>query len=255
MHSLVFATCDKSLSNLDLEDDLQQQIEQYRKTSNAEDLGQKANHFSRYSAMLSFLARHPPRTNIAHLEKFTLDAGLSTVEFRPPGHRFLVSNRLPPQPNPNPHQTDDAAPPAARSPAAVAGPGSSSLAPPPHRHPWQDETFRVVSGTARFITVARGGKGISSWIGGRQEVRERLVSADGEAIVVIPRGQVHTFRNASDETDLVVEFVLDPSSRNTDEAYFREHPHTVFSQPQSTPPLLAVFSSDPASTQNRHSPE
>lgn len=150
--------------------------------------------------MLSFLARRVPRTTTSHLDRLTLDGGLSAAEFKPPADRYLVSNRLPPAAS---------AREAARLGLPHAG-ANSSLAPPPHRHPWQDETFHVVSGTARF-TLGGGGRG------GRTE---RLAGA-GE-VVVVPRGEAHTFCNASGDEELVVEFVLDPASRDTDEAYFRE---------------------------------
>ncbi|KAG6366720.1 hypothetical protein INS49_000899 [Diaporthe citri] len=147
--------------------------------------------------MLSFLARRVPRTTISHLDRITLDGGRSAAEFKPPADRYLVANRLPPAAS---------AQEAARLGLPHRG-ASSSLAPPPHRHPWQDETFHVVSGTAKF-TLGRGRGGT-----------ERLAGA-GE-VVVIPRRAAHTFCNASEEEDLVVEFVLDPASRDADEAYFR----------------------------------
>lgn len=149
--------------------------------------------------MLSFLARRVPRTTTSHLDKIALDGGRSTAEFKPPADRYLMANRLPP-----------AAPAseAARLGLPHAG-ANSSLAPPPHRHLWQDETFHVVSGTARFTFPGGGGGGA-----------EKLARA-GE-VVVVPRRAAHTFCNASAEDELVVEFVLDPGTRDTDEAYFRE---------------------------------
>lgn len=148
--------------------------------------------------MLSFLARRVPRTATSHLDRITLDGGLSTAEFKPPSDRYLVTNRLPPAASPQ-----DAARLGLPHPGA-----NSSLAPPLHRHLWQDEMFHVVSGTAKF-TLGRGPGGT-----------ERLAGA-GE-VVVVPRRAAHTFCNASREEELVVEFVLDPASRDTDEAYFRE---------------------------------
>lgn len=150
--------------------------------------------------MLSFLARRVPRTPISHLDSIALDSGRSTAEFRPPTHRYLVLNRLP-------QAVSD------REAALLGlphGGATSSLAPPLHRHLWQDETFHVLSGTARF-TLGNGGRGRST---------ETLASA-GE-VVVIPRRTAHTFCNASGQDGLVLEFVLDPASRDTDEAYFRE---------------------------------
>lgn len=132
--------------------------------------------------MLSSLARPPPqRTKTRHLAALVLDSGLSTAEFRPHGARPRFLNRLPP------------------------APARSSLAPPPHRHIGQDETFRVAAGTARFT------------LGGGTE----RVAGAGE-VVVVPRRAAHAFCNASPEADLVVEFDLDPAAAaEADEVYFR----------------------------------
>ncbi|KUI53684.1 hypothetical protein VP1G_01100 [Cytospora mali] len=148
--------------------------------------------------MLSFLARRVPRSKTSHLNIITFEGGHSTADFKAPSDRYLVINRLPPalsdteaQHKGLPHKG-----------------ANSTLAPPLHRHLWQEETFHVLSGTARFA------------LGSGRQRRHRLASA-GE-VAVIPGGQVHTFCNASEEAELVVEFVLDPASRETDEAYF--HP-------------------------------
>ncbi|KAF3767333.1 hypothetical protein M406DRAFT_253352 [Cryphonectria parasitica EP155] len=145
--------------------------------------------------MLSFLAKHPPRTKISHLDKFSLDGGRSLVEFKRPASRYLVINRLPPA-------ASDAE---ARREGLSHNGANSSLAPPLHKHFWQEETFHVMSGTARFTLGTN---------------RAERLAAAGE-VVVVPRREIHTFCNASEETGLVVEFVLDPVSRGTDEAYFR----------------------------------
>ncbi|KAL1861522.1 hypothetical protein Daus18300_008785 [Diaporthe australafricana] len=151
--------------------------------------------------MLSFLARRVPRTNISHLDRITLDGGRSVAEFKPQPDRYLVVNHLPPAATP--------------TEAALRGlphkGANSSLAPPLHRHYWQEETFHVISGTARFTL---GGSNA------RDSRRREQLAGAGE-VVVIPRREAHTFCNASDEAALVVEFVLDPASRGTDEAYFR----------------------------------
>lgn len=151
--------------------------------------------------MLSFLARRVPRKATSHLGRITLDGGLSTAEFKPPANRYLVTNRLPPAVSPQE---------AARLGLPHAG-ANSSLAPPLHRHLWQDETFHVVSGTAKFTF-------------GREHGGTEKLAGAGE-VVVVPRRMAHTFCNASGEEELVVEFVLGPSSRDTDEAYFREWCH------------------------------
>jgi mannose-6-phosphate isomerase-like protein (cupin superfamily) len=134
--------------------------------------------------MLSFLAKHPARTRVAHLSKMTYDDGRSTVNFKPPSDRYLVVNQLPPDAGTNTR--------------------SSVLAPPLHWHAQQDETFHVLQGAAQFEL-----DGQSS------------VAGEGHT-VHIPRGCFHRFRNASGEQPLVIEFVLEPAMRERDEAYFRK---------------------------------
>lgn len=160
--------------------------------------------------MLSFLAHHPPRTRICHLDTILLDGGRSVVDFKPPIDRYLVVNRLPPAAT---------AAEAQRLRLAHTG-ATSSLAPPLHRHCWQDETFHVIGGTARFT------------IGSQKEVR---FASAGEVVVILKR-QLHTFCNASKDDELVVEFVLDPASRRTDEAYFRRSSIQSDSAPNEVDP-------------------
>lgn len=134
------------------------------------------------------------------MDSIALDGGRSAAEFRHPNDRYLVLNRLPPTVSDR----------EATLLGLPHGGANSSLAPPPHRHLSQDETFHILSGTARFTLGIRG-RGLT----------EKLASA-GE-VVVIPRRTAHTFCNASEQDELVLEFVLDPSSRGKDEAYFREY--------------------------------
>lgn len=148
--------------------------------------------------MLSFLTKQPSRTKSCLLSRIVFDGDHSVVEFRPPGDRYLVVNRLPPAASASEAQ---------RLGLAHKG-ANSSLAPPLHRHFWQEETFHVVCGTAKF-TIGRG-----AW-------KEERLAAAGE-VVVIPKREAHTFCNASEEAELVIKFTLDPASRETDEAYFRE---------------------------------
>jgi quercetin dioxygenase-like cupin family protein len=141
--------------------------------------------------MLSFLATHPPRTKIAHLNPIPFDEGRSSVEFKSPSDGYLVINRLPPLASEE-NVTQN----------KVSNRSNCVLAPPLHWHHSQEETFHVLEGTALF-TLNRA---------------ERTASA-GE-VVIIPKRDVHTFRNGSEETELVIEFVLEPSTRKNDEAYF-----------------------------------
>ncbi|KAH8810855.1 hypothetical protein F5884DRAFT_780575 [Xylogone sp. PMI_703] len=142
--------------------------------------------------MLSFLATHPPRTKIAHLNSISFDEGRSSVEFKSPADDYLVINRLPPLGSEEDVAHDE-----------IPNWSNCVLAPPLHWHHSQEETFHVLEGTAIFT------------LNGAEKV------ATAGEVVIIPKRDIHTFRNGSEETELVVEFVLDPSTRKNDEAYFR----------------------------------
>jgi len=145
--------------------------------------------------MLSFLAKHPSRTRVAHLSKITFDDGRSSIEFKAPSNRYLVINRLPPASiQEHPGNDNDSNP--------TPTPPNCALNPPMHWHSKQDEFFHVLEGQATF------------YLGGRRKV---AVAGD---VVVIPGGQFHTFRNASHRDELVVEFVLEPRDRGRDEQFF-----------------------------------
>ena len=139
--------------------------------------------------MLSFLAQRLPRTQVAHLETITFDDGRSSITFHDNTETYLVTNRLPPAPKAtaskgNPH------------------PANCALNPPMHWHSKQTETFHVISGQGLFYLEGNG-----------------ITASPGDT-VHIPRAAHHTFRNASSEEDLVVEFTLDPSTREQDERLF-----------------------------------
>ena len=80
---------------------------------------------------------------------------------------------------------------------------SSNLIPPLHWHALQDETFSVVSGH------------MVATVSGKQNVH-----VEGES-TLIPRGQYHTFANASDSVPLVIDVQLTPDNRLRDERFFR----------------------------------
>lgn len=143
--------------------------------------------------MLSFLAKHPPRTRIAHLSKIPFDDGRSSIEFKAPSDRYLVINRIPPA-SVQETSTDGN--------HTTPSPPNCALNPPLHWHSKQDEFFHVLEGKAAFF------------LGGRSEI---AVAGD---VVIIPEGQFHTFRNASQQDELVVEFVLEPQNRDRDEEFF-----------------------------------
>jgi mannose-6-phosphate isomerase-like protein (cupin superfamily) len=134
--------------------------------------------------MLSFLAKHPPRTRVAHLDHISYDDGRSSVKFKSPSDRYLVVNELPPR--------------------SAGVPRNSVLAPPLHWHAQQDETFHFLQGVAEF------------------EVDGQTTVAEQGEVVSVSRGCFHTFRNASDERPLVVEFVLEQAVRDRDKACFSE---------------------------------
>lgn len=143
--------------------------------------------------MLSFLTRHPPRTRVAHLQRILFDEGRSLIEFKPSSDRYLVINRLPPTQQ---SSADDNEP----------CPPNCALAPPVHWHSAQDETFHVLEGQARFF------------------VNGQAHTATPGEVVHIPQQVYHTFRNASESQDLLIEFMLEPQSRKRDEAFFSRPP-------------------------------
>jgi mannose-6-phosphate isomerase-like protein (cupin superfamily) len=137
--------------------------------------------------MLSFLAVHPKRTKVAHLNTISFDDGASSVEFKAPSDRYLVVNRWPP---------------AASEEQTVPGQAKCALSPPPHWHYYQTETFHMLSGTGKFM------------------LEEKEILAKAGDIVNIPAGAFHTFCNASMTERMEVEFTLQPSTRKRDEAFF-----------------------------------
>ena len=132
--------------------------------------------------MLSFLAKAIPRTQTAPLNKILFDNGRSSITFKSPGDKYLVINNWPP--------------------ASCPENRNIALRPPLHWHRHQEETFHVLSGTARFS------------LDGKDILRSK-----GETMS-IPVKSVHTFCNASESEELVIEFVLEPGSRERDECFF-----------------------------------
>lgn len=144
--------------------------------------------------MLSFLAIHPKRSRVAHLQRISFDDGASSIEFKAPTDRYLVINRWPP---------------AASEAQTVPGQANCALSPPLHWHYSQTETFHILSGTAKFV------------LGG-----EEILARTGD-IVNVPAGSFHTFCNASTTKKLEVEFTLEPSTRKRDEAFFSRYYYSV----------------------------
>jgi len=137
--------------------------------------------------MLFFLAVHPKRTKVAHLNTISFDDGESSIEFKSPSDRYLVINRWPPAASPE--QT-------------IPGQAKCALSPKPHWHYYQSERFHVLEGTARFL------------------LEGKIISAMKGDVVEIPRGAFHTFCNGSMVERMEVEFILEPSTRKKDEAFF-----------------------------------
>jgi mannose-6-phosphate isomerase-like protein (cupin superfamily) len=144
--------------------------------------------------MIPCLARHPPRTRVAHLDKIFFDEGRSYIEFKAASDRYLVINRLPPAP------IDESA--SDNGSQAIPSPPNCALNPPLHWHSGQEEFFHVLEGKAAFYLEGR-----------------KCIATTGE-VVKIPEGAYHTFRNASSKDDLVVEFVLEPRNVKRDEEFF-----------------------------------
>lgn len=140
--------------------------------------------------MLSFLARHPPRTRVANLSKIEFDNGRSFIQFKPRDDQYLVINSLPPDERQTAHADN------------VPTPPNCALAPPLHWHSQQEEIFHVLEGDALFYLKGK-----------------RHVAQQGD-IVTIPKQAFHTFRNASTTDRLLIEFVLQPKNKDRDECFF-----------------------------------
>jgi len=142
----------------------------------------------------------PPRVRLKDHTRLVLDHGCSEIVFRStllqnpskvdPTSRYLVENRLPPAPAP---------------PSNVNMP-NSSLCPPFHIHLKEDETFHVISGTAKFLLLdqRRPYPHDDTTTTTTAGLTTRLATPG--TTLTIPRGQSHTFRNASTTQPLHIEF-------------------------------------------------
>ena len=186
--------------------------------------------------MLSFITSHPLRTRTAHLQTIQLDNGASIASFRArsnwatgfPSPILVAVNRLPPASTTTEFETADktsyehnTGSTKEKSPAGLRylrtsatsklpGPSNSSLGPPLHYHLHQDETFVVTKGRAAFYTCDFEER---AWFQGMTVPSslncKSVVVGTGQS-VKIPKGIVHTFRNASSREELELEFLLDP---------------------------------------------
>ncbi|KAH8170685.1 hypothetical protein LIA77_09466 [Sarocladium implicatum] len=138
--------------------------------------------------MLSFLrAAHPPKTNNAANNPISYDDGRSSVTFAEPGSEYIMTHRLPP--------------PSTSHPPSI-------VVPPFHYHIYQDEFFRVQSGSGHFYR-------------GTSPQPFATLSASGQRTASIKAGRYHRFENASSSEDLVVDVHLTPESYEAEQRFFR----------------------------------
>lgn len=146
----------------------------------------------------------PSRTRRPSLNDIQLDHGRSRIIFNAnltcepsdgsTQSLYLVTNYLPPAPQP---PSDPELP-------------NSSLCPPYHIHLEEDETFHVISGEAKFLyihhhpSIQSSDQSVSTQDG----ITRHIVHSSEK--LTIPRGQIHTFRNASSTRPLILEFGFSP---------------------------------------------
>lgn len=119
----------------------------------------------------------------------------------------LVYNSLPPAPM-EPGKADEA---------------NSSLCPPFHIHLKENETFHVLTGTAKFLL--HDASQSKTDVPQEHGLATSLVSSG--CSITIPRGQIHTFRNASKTERLELEFGF-ASSANISQTALNRKMHNFF---------------------------
>lgn len=182
--------------------------------------------------MLSILTSHPPRTRSMHLQTLRLDDGASMAwfekrtNFANSQHALIVAiNRLPPALHGDGDNSASTTSGGKTSTAIPSYPGlsNSSLGPPLHYHITQDETFAVTQGKAVFYTFPL----LGAWTVPSPRYCKADVLSAGQTIK-IPKGVVHTFRNASSQHSMEVEFVLDPPISTRSDALGDGHVEETF---------------------------
>ncbi|KXT08745.1 hypothetical protein AC579_4138 [Pseudocercospora musae] len=179
--------------------------------------------------MLSFTKQTLPRKNTSRLETLLFDDGRSRAWFK---HDTVLAsssvtqpviavNRLPPC---LPGDESLTASTNSAGPAAA----NSALAPPLHYHHSQAETFLVKAGHAAFYTYHPPSSRLWSTLMPFTSYTCKVEVAGPEQSVLIPKGVVHTFRNASANSELELEFALSPTLSSsvsagltTEEIFFR----------------------------------
>lgn len=137
--------------------------------------------------MLSFLrAPTPPRTNNASNNPIAYEDGRSSVHFRAPSSKFIMTHVLPP---------------------TTAEHGVSIIQPPFHYHIHQAEYFNVQSGSGNF------------WMGTDKTPFAKLDKSKPHAS--IPASRYHRFENASQTEDFVLDIQLAPEDYENEQRFFR----------------------------------
>ncbi|KXS93906.1 hypothetical protein AC578_2248 [Pseudocercospora eumusae] len=163
--------------------------------------------------MLSFMRHTLTRSNTSHLETLAFDNGRSSAWFKhdassPTTQPVIAVNRLPAC-----LPGDEVLAVTTTTTTTSAGPGTanSALAPPLHYHHTQAETFLIKAGHAAFYTYHPPSSGVWGIWAPFSSYVCKVEVAGPEQSVLIPKGVVHTFRNASSDSELELEFVLSPT--------------------------------------------
>lgn len=140
--------------------------------------------------MLAFLrGASPSRTQSAASNPVVYDDGRSSVTFREPDSEYSMTHTISPETK---HK------------------GASILTPPFHYHIYQDEHFRVTSGTGAF------------YLGLGPAPFAVLSSGPGKpSTTTIKAGRYHRFENASETEDLIVDIKLAPEAYESEQRFFR----------------------------------
>lgn len=148
----------------------------------------------------------PPRSVRRDYTDIILDNGRSRIVF----NSQVLASRPPTSARTtrSPHIVENHLPPAPSSPSDFNTP-NSSLCPPFHIHLKEDETFHVISGTAKFLLLDQRRSPPNDATTTTQAGLTTHLAAPGTTLT-IPRGQIHTFRNASTTQPLHIEFGFSP---------------------------------------------
>ncbi|KAK5093370.1 hypothetical protein LTR70_004742 [Exophiala xenobiotica] len=174
-----------------------------------------------------FAPRLPPRTRLNSHTHLVLDNARSKIVFHGsagPQAPFKITS-------PSPYLVENHLPPAPAPPSDADSP-NSSLCPPFHIHLKEDETFHVISGTAKFLLLDRRRSPPTNATATTQAGLTTRLANPGTTLT-IPRGQIHTFRNASTTQPLHIEFGFSslPSASSNSKSETPPSPPTSTTQP------------------------